>query len=108
VSLWRGSDHTLIAGDAVTTTRQESALNALLKFPHVYGPPPYFTPDWDTARKSVRTLGALKPELLLSGHGWPLRGSSMRRQLEALAENFEEIAVPENRRGTTHRAIPAN
>jgi glyoxylase-like metal-dependent hydrolase (beta-lactamase superfamily II) len=101
VNLWRGSDGTLIAGDAVTTTRQESALSALLKFPHVYGPPPYFTPDWITARASVRLIAKLEPELLLTGHGWPLRGSSMRRQLEQLVEEFERIAVPENRRVQT-------
>jgi hypothetical protein len=39
VSLWRKSDRTLIAGDAVITTRQESAYAALMEIPEMHGPP---------------------------------------------------------------------
>jgi glyoxylase-like metal-dependent hydrolase (beta-lactamase superfamily II) len=90
VSLFRERDRTLIAGDAVVTTRQEAAYGALLQRPtFVWRPPAYFTPDWGGARRSVETLAALEPETLLTGHGRPMRGSTMRRQLRDLADRFE-------------------
>ena len=60
----------------------------------MHGPPQYFTPDWVSAKKSVETLAALEPELVLTGHGHPLQGHDMRRALHKLAREFDEIAVP--------------
>jgi glyoxylase-like metal-dependent hydrolase (beta-lactamase superfamily II) len=103
VSLWRDSDRTLLAGDAVVTTRQESALAVLRQEPEVHGPPRYFTPDWDSARASVATLAGLEAELLLSGHGRPLRGPLMRAALRELASNFDEVALPDDRKASRHQ-----
>jgi glyoxylase-like metal-dependent hydrolase (beta-lactamase superfamily II) len=90
VSLFREADRTLIAGDAVVTTRQESTTAALLQRPTmVWRPPAYFTPDWQNARRSVETLAALDPETLATGHGRPMTGATMRRQLRDLADRFE-------------------
>lgn len=97
VSLFREADRTLIAGDAVVTTRQESARAALGRPVELHGPPAYFTPDWESARESARLLASLEPELLLTGHGRPMRGPGMRRALHALAEDFDARHVP--RRG---------
>ncbi len=95
VSFWREADRTLIAGDAFVTTRQESVYAALTQEPEMHGPPRYFTPDWDTARASVRRLAALDPETVVTGHGLPLHGPEMRAALHTLADDFDRIARPE-------------
>jgi len=45
VSLFRESDRTLVAGDAVTTTRQESVFSIVTQRQGLNGPPAYFTID---------------------------------------------------------------
>lgn len=105
VSLFREADRTLIAGDAVVTTRQESAVGALIERPTlVWRPPAYFTPDWPSARRSVETLAALDPETLLTGHGRPMSGSDMRRQLRDLADRFEQY-MPSSGRYVPYPAV---
>jgi glyoxylase-like metal-dependent hydrolase (beta-lactamase superfamily II) len=95
VSLFRDSDRVLIAGDAFVTTKQESALGAFLQWDaRVRRPPAYFTPDWQAARRSVETLARLRPETAATGHGLPMRGEEMRLELEALARDWQEDAVP--------------
>jgi hypothetical protein len=54
----------------------------------------YFTPDWDSARRSVRELASLKPEVVVTAHGQAMRGPEMRKALEDLAARFDEVAVP--------------
>jgi glyoxylase-like metal-dependent hydrolase (beta-lactamase superfamily II) len=95
ISLWRESDRTLIAGDAFITTDQESAYSVAVQKPELHGPPTYYTPDWEAAERSVQTLAALEPELVISGHGPALRGAEMREALRLLAKDFKRIAVPE-------------
>jgi glyoxylase-like metal-dependent hydrolase (beta-lactamase superfamily II) len=94
VSLWRESDGVLIAADACITTRQESAYAALTQKPEMHGPPAYYTQSWDDARASVRSLAALRPEVLVPGHGRPMRGEAMRSALDRLARDFDEVARP--------------
>ena len=96
VSLWREADRALVAGDAFITTDQESAYAVATQKIEIQGPPMYFTPDWNAARSSVRELAALQPELAVTGHGEALKGAEMRAGLQALASNFDEIAVPEH------------
>ena len=98
VSLWRAADRTLIVGDAFVTTAQESAYAVAVQEPELHGPPMYLTVDWDAARASVRTLAALEPERVITGHGRPLQGPEMRRALNALAERFDAVAVPKQGR----------
>jgi len=97
VALFRDADRTLIAGDAVVTTRQESVQAVMAQRHELRGPPMYFTPDWTAAARSVATLAALDPEVVATGHGEPLRGASLRADLHALARDFSRRAVP--RRG---------
>ena len=97
ISLWRESDRTLIAGDAIVTTGQESIYEAIAQTPEMHGPPRYLTPDWQEAEQSVKLLASLKPELVISGHGRPVKGVQMRRRLDDLSTNFHDIAVPEGR-----------
>jgi glyoxylase-like metal-dependent hydrolase (beta-lactamase superfamily II) len=98
VSLFRDEDRTLIAGDAFVTTKNESAAAVVTWQPVVHRPPAYFTPDWASARGSVQRLAALEPELAATGHGPPMRGPEMRRQLHALADDFDRVAVPRHGR----------
>jgi glyoxylase-like metal-dependent hydrolase (beta-lactamase superfamily II) len=98
ISLWREADRTLIVGDAFVTTAQESAYAVAVQEPELHGPPMYLTIDWDAARKSVRTLAALDPERVITGHGRPLQGPEMRRALKALADDFDRVAVPKHGR----------
>ncbi len=98
ISLWRGSDRSLIAGDAFITTRQESAYAVATQKPEMHGPPMYYTPDWESARRSVEQLAKLDPELVVTGHGRAMAGEEMRLALRALARNFDEVAVPEHGR----------
>ena len=98
VSFWREDDRSLVVGDAFVTTRQESVYAALLQKPEMHGPPMYYTPDWDSARESVRALAALEPQLAVTGHGRAMEGPEMRGALHALAQDFDEIAWPKNGR----------
>lgn len=97
VSLWRDADRCLVAGDAVITTGQESAYAVAMQRAEMHGPPAYFTPDWDAAGASVRSLAELAPNILLSGHGRPAKGAEMTAALHQLAAEFDRIAVPHGR-----------
>jgi glyoxylase-like metal-dependent hydrolase (beta-lactamase superfamily II) len=94
ISLFRPGDGVLIAGDAFTSTKQESLLSVLFQRERVKGPPAYFTQDWAAAKASVRKLAALKPTLALLSHGKPLEGEQLTRHLEYLTESFNEVTVP--------------
>ncbi|MNK06061.1 putative metallo-hydrolase YflN [compost metagenome] len=98
ISLYRDSDGTLIAGDAFITVKQESALSVISQDIELNGPPAYFTPDWEQAKESVQKLAALKPQRAVTGHGRPVSGEQLIIGLSHLAENFEELAVPEHGR----------
>jgi glyoxylase-like metal-dependent hydrolase (beta-lactamase superfamily II) len=94
VSFWRENQRALIVGDAFVTTAQESVYAALTQEPEIHGPPMYYTTDWEAARTSVQKLADLQPELVVTGHGRPLRGPQMRSGLDKLARDFDRIAVP--------------
>ena len=94
VSFWRENERALIVGDAFVTTAQESVYAALTQEPEIHGPPMYYTTDWEAARTSVQKLADLQPELVVTGHGRPLRGPQMRSGLDKLARDFDRIAVP--------------
>jgi glyoxylase-like metal-dependent hydrolase (beta-lactamase superfamily II) len=104
VSFFRDADRALVAGDAFVTTKQESFFAALLKPKFVHGPPAYFTCDWDQARDSVLRLARLQPEVAATGHGVPMRGEELRRQLNRLAAHFDQVARPS---GTRYASEPA-
>jgi glyoxylase-like metal-dependent hydrolase (beta-lactamase superfamily II) len=104
VSLFRESDRVLVAGDAVTTTKPESVFSVLTQKQELHGPPAYFTIDWDKARRSVAVLASLQPEMLATGHGAPMRGRSVARELTALARDFDRRARPKRGRYVTQPA----
>ncbi len=98
VSLYRESDRTLLAGDACVTVKQESLYRVFTQAIELNGPPRYMTTDWASAEQSVIKLAQLAPATLVTGHGHVMHGSTMREALKRLAENFKELAVPEQGR----------
>lgn len=104
VSLWKPSEQTLIAGDAFVTTNQDSVYSVIAQKPEIHGPPRYFTTDWTAAAKSVAALAALRPNLVVTGHGKAMKGPEMLERLSILARDFETLAVPEDKRSTLHDA----
>lgn len=97
VSFFRKSDRTLMVGDAFCTTKPESFFEAALaQQPELHGPPAYFTSDWAAAKASVQKLARLEPITVAVGHGKPLTGEGVPERLQALADAFDEVAVPEN------------
>jgi len=85
VSLWRESDGTLLAGDALATMNQESWATTVTMPRELRWPPIPLTTDWDAALDSVRRLAALRPRRIAAGHGLPMAG-------EHLADAFELFA----------------
>ncbi|WP_400194092.1 MBL fold metallo-hydrolase [Hymenobacter sp. B81] len=104
-SFFRESDRVLLAGDAFCTVQQESALAVWAQEQEVHGPPRYFTCDWHQARHSVELLAALKPNVAATGHGIPMRGAALQRELNELAQHFDELAVPAHGRYVPQPAI---
>lgn len=105
VSLYREDDGLLIAGDAFVTTRQESAVQALTRPRHVHRPPAYYTTDWVAAGRSVQVLAGLEPATAATGHGEPMRGDELRQQLQSLAAEFEQRAIPPRGRYVARPAL---
>jgi glyoxylase-like metal-dependent hydrolase (beta-lactamase superfamily II) len=105
VSFFRASDKVLIAGDAVVTTKQESAFSVLTQKKELNGPPMYFTPDWRQAEESVKKIAQIKPSVVATGHGIPMRGEELEEQLAELAHNFKELAVPTHGRYVDSPAV---
>jgi hypothetical protein len=55
----------------------------------------YFTPDWQSAKQSVKTLASLSPETVVTGHGQAMMGPQTRAALDQLAARFDEVAIPQ-------------
>lgn len=98
ISLFREKDRVLIAGDALSTVKQESLVSVATQSEEISGPPKYFTIDWKAAENSVKHLRDLRPLLLIPGHGQPERGEELNENLETLVNNFDQIAKPEQGR----------
>jgi glyoxylase-like metal-dependent hydrolase (beta-lactamase superfamily II) len=105
VSLFRDRDGVLIAGDAFVTTMQESLLAVATQKKHVCGPPKYFTPDWGSAARSVKTLAALEPEVIATGHGHAMYGDPARKSLHKLARQFWKLGMPATGRYVKEPAV---
>lgn len=80
LAFWRESDRTLVAGDVLFN------LNVLTTVPGLHEPPRILTRDPRRNRDSARRLAVLEPELVLFGHGPPLRDpAALRAFADALA-----------------------
>lgn len=106
VSFHHAAMRTLVGGDAVITTRAESALAVLSQRFELRGPPQYFTPDWNAAQRSVDRLATLEPQVLAPGHGRPLVGRVVPDLLYSLARRFAETSVPRHGRYVDRPVVP--
>jgi glyoxylase-like metal-dependent hydrolase (beta-lactamase superfamily II) len=97
ISLFRDADRTLIVGDAFVTTNQNSAISVATQKEEVFGPPAYFTCDWQAAEKSVQILNNLNPTAVGTGHGVSIRGLDLKLGLTRLANHFNESIPSEGR-----------
>ena len=88
ISLFRESDRTLIAGDAIVTVNQDNLLDVMRETPQFYRPPAYFTPDWEAAYSSIQLLADLEPHAVGSGHGPVINGANTAQDLKEFARNF--------------------
>lgn len=88
ISLWRESDRTLLAGDALTTMNLDSWVSQITEEQEFCPPPAPFTTDWQAARRSVELLAALEPNVVGAGHGKPIKGANTARRLKEFARNF--------------------
>lgn len=98
VSLFRSTDRVLIAGDAITTTNQNSAIAVMTQKEELHGPPAYFTIDWVAARSSIQKLAALNPTAVGTGHGKALKSSALPQHLDNLLASFDDMEVPKGGR----------
>ena len=98
VCLFREKDRVLLAADAFTTVKQESLMSVLTQKEQISGPPAYLTTDWKAAEDSVERLRDLQPSLVIPSHGQPMEGDELKRHLDILVRNFDQIAVPEQGR----------
>lgn len=103
ISLFRETDRSLVAGDAFVTVKQESLYKVIFQEQEISGPPKYFTTDWQAARNSVERLESLQPSLAITGHGLPMEGEMLSRELARLVREFDQIAIPEHGRYVTNR-----
>ncbi|UII54371.1 MBL fold metallo-hydrolase [Cytobacillus spongiae] len=96
ISLFREEDKMLLAGDAITTVKQESLHAVLYQTKEIHGPPAYFTPDWDNAELSIQKLASLQPRIVYSGHGKPMAGGELHEGLVKLTKNADEYVIPKH------------
>lgn len=88
ISLFRESDKTLLAGDALATMNMDSWISNVTEKREFCNPPAPFTPDWNAARRSVEMLAELEPNAVAAGHGQPISGAETARRLKTFARNF--------------------
>lgn len=90
LAFFRPKDGLLIAGDGVLTINLSSVLGLVTWLLHAskrkLSLSPYFMSwNWEMARKSAATLANLRPRLIASGHGDPISGEEVGRNLGDLA-----------------------
>ena len=71
---WRESDRVLVIADVLTN------METITGIPGLHEPKPYLTPDPAENRRSAKKLVDLDPELVLFGHGPPLRDPAKFRE----------------------------
>lgn len=98
ISLFRELDRLLLAGDALTTVKQESLVAVWKQEQILHGPPQYYTPDWIAAEESARWIVSKRPTHLATGHGVPMKGDMLPHQLDQYVDEFKRLAVPKKGR----------
>ena len=89
ISLWRESDRTLLAGDALATMDLDSWISNVTEKQEFCSPPKPFTSDWQAAQRSIEMLADLEPNSVGAGHGQPIIGAFTAQKLKEFARNFK-------------------
>ncbi len=98
ISLFKKEGNIIIVADAFSTLKQESIISVITQKEDISGPPKYLTTDWNVAKQSIEKIVKLNPNLAIPGHGKPMEGESLKKHLEYLIDNFNEIAKPKEGR----------
>ncbi len=103
VAFFRTGDRVLITGDAIVMVDLNSFRGCIswglgLSKQRVSDPPWYFTWNWRAAKESVRILAGLEPCVLAPGHGQPMSGVEMTREVHLFADNFSGPATEKRTR----------
>jgi len=77
ISLYDGQDRVLFVGDTARFMKGR-----------LEGPPPRFTPHMDQAKTSIERLSSLDFEVMLSGHGEPLRSPDAPKMMNELSKKL--------------------
>ena len=92
VAFFRTSDRVLITGDTLVTVDLNSFWGFLLwalrqNRQRISGPPLYSTWNRRAAKESVAALARLEPRVLAPGHGVPMTGKGIARELHAFVNH---------------------
>lgn len=88
VSYFRRAGRVLLAGDACGTIDMDHWDRIIKGRVILSHPASAFTPDWGNARKSMKRLAKLLPNIVACGHGVPMSGANVGPLLESVAEEF--------------------
>ena len=88
VSLYQPEASILLCGDAAVTMDLDSPFGMLSQAQRISRPPAPVTYDWEAARRSVELLAGLQPSHIGAGHGRPMSGEAVARELSDLAAHF--------------------
>ena len=87
-AFFRRSDRVLIAGDAVLTAPFWGLASRRQRISR----PPYVSGwNWRRTKDSFAALAKLEPRVLATGHGVPLTGAGVARDLHAFADRFSPV-----------------
>lgn len=90
ISLYHKKDRILIAGDAIVTVKQESLLAVITQKYSFNGPPAYFTPNKEEAKKSLVKLLQIPINDCVTGHGPVIRGKKfIEDELKNLVKKYD-------------------
>jgi glyoxylase-like metal-dependent hydrolase (beta-lactamase superfamily II) len=78
VSYFRRQDRVLISGDAILTAALGGFLTGIQR---ISLPPSISSWDWRQTKESIVTLAKLEPRVLATGHGVPMAGAGLARDM---------------------------
>jgi glyoxylase-like metal-dependent hydrolase (beta-lactamase superfamily II) len=76
-AFFRRGDGVLITGDAVITVNVNSLADLVRRKHGIFGPPWITTWSWPLTQGSIARLGELRPRVVATGHGPPLKGDPL-------------------------------
>ncbi len=88
ISLFRSADRVLLAGDAFATMNMDSWAGLVSGRQVLARAGAPFNCDWDATRTSVRSLTALRPNVVGCGHGIPISDPDLPARMARFSARF--------------------